>query len=381
MQPAQTLKALNQEVDRLVDRTPESRDRCVDFLRAFSIVVVILWHWTFSITHRDNGGLVMPNPIDVIPLGWLATWLLQVMPVFFFVGGFANLAGWQAVRRDGGGWRDFYARRAWRLLAPVAVFLGVWTLVEIVTRFLVADYRPVWEYGLINFIPLWFIAAYVWVVALVPVTARLHASGCELTIVLLGAAIVLTDLARFQFGVDGAGLVNTALVWVFVHQLGYFYRDGTLIRWPVRRRASLAVAALTGLVVLTSLDVYPRSMVAVEGADLSHMYPTTAGVAVLALFQVGVVMLLRPYLGSMLQRRALWKSVVAVNAVILTLFLWHMTALLLAIFTYERFGGTLGDAPTAVWWAQRPLWIALPAAFLAVLVGVFSRIETVRPSR
>jgi hypothetical protein len=30
----------------------------------------------------------MPNPIHVVPGGWLATWLLQVMPVFFLVGGY-----------------------------------------------------------------------------------------------------------------------------------------------------------------------------------------------------------------------------------------------------------------------------------------------------
>ena len=32
----------------------------------------------------------MPNPLDEIPLGWAATWVLQVMPMFFIVGGFAN---------------------------------------------------------------------------------------------------------------------------------------------------------------------------------------------------------------------------------------------------------------------------------------------------
>ena len=65
-------------------------------------MVVTLWHWTLSVTHRTaDGGLAMPNPIHVVPGGWLATWVLQVMPVFFLVGGYANLVGWQRAQATG----------------------------------------------------------------------------------------------------------------------------------------------------------------------------------------------------------------------------------------------------------------------------------------
>jgi hypothetical protein len=76
------------DLDALVDATPATRDRVVDFLRATSICVVVLWHWSLSITHWDGDyALVMPNPIGYVPGKWAATWVLQVMPVFFFVGG------------------------------------------------------------------------------------------------------------------------------------------------------------------------------------------------------------------------------------------------------------------------------------------------------
>ena len=90
-------------VDALVAATPASRDRVVDLLRAASICVVVAWHWSLSVTHWHDGRLTMPNPVGDVPGLWAATWVLQVMPVFFFVGGYANLAGWQAVTRDGGG--------------------------------------------------------------------------------------------------------------------------------------------------------------------------------------------------------------------------------------------------------------------------------------
>src|SRR4051812_34076017 len=55
-------------------RDPTSRDRAVDFLRAFSIAVVVLWHWVFSITHwNDHGAMSMPNPIGHVPALWVLT--------------------------------------------------------------------------------------------------------------------------------------------------------------------------------------------------------------------------------------------------------------------------------------------------------------------
>jgi peptidoglycan/LPS O-acetylase OafA/YrhL len=371
------LHAVNRQIDRMVEATPPDRERLIDFLRAFAILVVVLWHWTFSVTHRgEDQVLEMPNPLAEVPLGWLATWLFQVMPVFFLVGGFANLAGWTSTVEDGGGWREFYGRRARRLLAPVAVFLAVWAVFEGLAHLLVTDYRSVVVYADVLLIPLWFIAAYVWVVALVPLTARLHHQWRELTLVVLGATIVLADLGRFQFGIDELGWLNTALVWVVVHQLGYFYQDGTFTAWPVRRKAALAVGALTGLVVLTSLDVYPRSMVAYEEGEISHLYPTTVGVAVLATFQLAVILLIGAWLERWLERRGPWKAVVAVNAVIMTVFVWHMTALLIAIGTYESLGFELASEPTLAWWLERPLWVVFPAVFMVPLLAIFHPVES-----
>ena len=106
------------------------------------------------------------------------------------------------------------------------------------------------------------------------------------------------------------------------------------------------------------------------------MYPTTAGIAALALFQLGVIVLLRPMLTSWLQRRRVWKVVVAANTVIMTVFLWHMTALLAALILFETAGLPIYPEPTAAWWAQRPLWLLVPGVLLAVLVALFARAET-----
>lgn len=369
-------------VDALVDATPDSRDRYVDFLRALSIGVVILWHWVFSVTYvNSSGAITMPNPIGDVRLMWLATWLLQIMPLFFFVGGFANLATLDALERkasaDGRSvrWRDFAAKRLNRLFRPIAVFVALWAVADTMARLTIDGYTGVLHWGKVVFVPLWFLGMYTAVVLLAPFTAKLHRHVRELTLVVLGAAIVLADLGRFHFGINRLGLLNAALVWVFVHQLGYFWRDGTFTTWPRRSLWALAAAGLTALVVLTNIGVYPRSMVAVRGEAVSNMFPTTACIAALAVFQVAVAMLLRPAVERWLQKRRVWKGVVSMNAVAMTLFTWHMTALVAVLGIYRALGHDTLHRPTADWWAQRPLWLLAPGVVLAVLVALFARFE------
>jgi hypothetical protein len=70
--------------------------------------------------------------------------------------------------------------------------------------------------------------------------------------------------------------------------------------------------------------------------------------------------------------------VVADNTVIMTVFLWHMTALLAALTLFEAAGLPIYAEPTAAWWVQRPLWLLIPGVLLAGLVALFARAETHR---
>ncbi len=62
----------------------------------------------------------------------------------------------------------------------------------------------------------------------------------------------------------------------------------------------------------------------------------------------------------------------------MTIFTWHMTALVGAIGLYQLVGGTLLTDATGTWWAQRPLWLVLPGALLAGLLALFARFELPR---
>lgn len=379
MQPA-TPHLSDLSIDALVDATPERRDRVVDFLRAVSIAVVVLWHWTFSVTHWGGGSLHMPNPIGDVPGLWAATWLLQVMPLFFLVGGYANLAAWEAVVRSGGGATQFWAKRFSRLVRPVAVYLACWLVLDLAWQ--TRGGRSVLDWGMVVFVPLWFLGVYVGVVALAPLTGRWHARRPVVTLAALGVGILSVDVARFGLQAPGTEPAAVLLVWVFCHQLGYWWRDWPG-EWPhaSRRGLWLIAAGLVGLAALTGLGPYPRSMVAVRGEEISNMNPPTACIAALAVLQLGVALALRPCLGQWLQRRRVWRTVVAANGVAMTVFCWHMTALVGFLLAYEAAGWSLADQPTGGWWLSRPIWIVGPALVLAGLLAVFARFELPRTAR
>jgi len=98
----------------LAKATPKSRDRYVDFLRVASLAVVMLGHWLMAVVVWSDGRLQTSNVLEVTPAARWLTWLFQVMPVFFIVGGFSNSASLAAARRDGvayGTWLGSRLRR------------------------------------------------------------------------------------------------------------------------------------------------------------------------------------------------------------------------------------------------------------------------------
>jgi hypothetical protein len=89
-------------------------------------------------------------------------------------------------------------------------------------------------------------------------------------------------------------------------------------------------------------------------------------------------MLLRPFLARWLDRPRPWKATILVNGVIMTLFLWHMTAYLLAVLTLWPLGLGHQHDSTAGWWLERPLWLGLSSIYLVGLVAIFGRFERPR---
>jgi fucose 4-O-acetylase-like acetyltransferase len=358
----------------LADATPAGRDRYVDFLRVASIVTVVLGHWAVTAVQRTGDGLAAGNVLSTTPWLWLATWVLQVMPVFFVVGGFANMASWQALQRRGGGYVEYLSTRMARLLRPVLAFAAAWLVLPLALGRLGVPTREVELVSEVMGQPLWFLGVYLLVVALAPAMVRLHRRFRLWVPAALATVVAGVDALRLAGGVERAGYLNLLVVWTLVQQVGFFYADGTLTRLSRRALAWLGAAGLVGLVVLTGSGAYPPSMVGLPGEE-SNMSPPTLCIVALTVWQLALVMLARRRVSAWLARRGPWTAVVAVGSMAMTLYLWHITAMVALYGLVVAVDGPLPAPGSAAWWASRPPWLALLALALVPLALVLSRLE------
>jgi protein-S-isoprenylcysteine O-methyltransferase Ste14 len=108
---------------------------------------------------------------------------------------------------------------------------------------------------------------------------------------------------------------------------------------------------------------------------VSNAYPPTLCYLVQGIGSVGVAMLFRERASRWLQRPRPWKAVVVLNSVIMTLFLWFMTAYLIAILGLWPLGFGREHVIGPRWWLERPLWVIVPGVILVGLVALFGKWE------
>jgi fucose 4-O-acetylase-like acetyltransferase len=355
--------------------TPATRNRYIDLVRAWSILVVVVGHWLMAVISYRAGAIIGDHLLVVAPWVQLLTWVLQVMPLFFIVGGYANAASWTSAEARGTGYLEWLRGRAARLLRPTVVFVAVWLVAVVIAR--TAGLEP----GLLETgahlvaVPLWFLAVYLVVVAFAPLLLRAHRRAGFRVVLALAAGALVVDVLAHVVRVPFVGWLNFAVVWLAVHQLGYLWHDGTLRR-RVSTRWWLAAGGLAGLGVLALFGPYPVSMVGVPDAARSNNTPPTFALVALACWQAGLAVALQDAGNRWLTRRRAWQAVVAANGMIMTVYLWHLTAMVLVIVAVYPTGVWPDLAPaSASWWLWRPVWLVLLAAVLVPLVVLFGWAE------
>lgn len=345
-------------------------------MRVGSLLVVILGHWLMVAVTPDGR---IDNALRAVPALQPLTWVLQVMPLFFLVGGVAHAHALERVAGPGaalepGGYAAFVRSRAVRLLRPSGAFLLVWLAVGVL-----AD-RAGWTRGdqgkLISSalvaVPqlLWFVGIYLGVAACAPLMWRLHRRfGLRVVVVLVAAAAVV-DVLRFRADQALLANLNFALVWLAVHQLGFGWRDGSL---SARVGAALLGFGAVGLAACLLFGPYPVSMVGLPGDTVSNMAPPTFALLCQGLALIGAVALARGPAQRVLRRPRIWYAVAAAGRYAMTAFLWHLTALMLVILGLRALGVRLPEVGSGLWWMTRPLWFVLLALPTAALVTVFVR--------
>lgn len=351
----------------LAGQTPPERNRYVDFLRAISILVVIAGHWMIATAWFTGGAIEQGHLLKSHPDTQWLTWIFQVMPVFFIVGGYANAVSLESARRRDTEYAAWLYARLNRLVTPLLVLMFGWAGITLIM--LAAGARE----GLIQYasqaalIPTWFLAIYIMVAILAPATYAFWRRSGYLSFWVFAAIALAVDALFFVADIRWPAWSNYFWIWLAVHQLGYAWRDQRLGK-PAALLAC-SIAGLTALAAMIHFGPYPQAMVGSPDEGLSNTLPPKVTLIVLGVFQFGLLLALESPARKMLENINLWAATVLVNSMIMTVYLWHLTVMIVvvALLTYVGGFGLTLEPGTSEWWLTRPIWVL---CLLIVLVPV-----------
>ena len=359
----------------LAAQTPAERNRYVDFLRAVSILVVVVGHWLIATAYYVDGNLTPGHLLKSEPGTQWLTWIFQVMPIFFIVGGYANGVSLESSGRKNEPYAAWLAVRLNRLVAPLLILLLAWSGIAL-TMHLVGVRPAVIQFtSKAALIPTWFLAIYIMLVILAPAAYRAWRSYGYASFWAFVALAILTDVAFFAADLRWLGWTNYFWVWLAVHQLGFAWRDGRLGS-PTLLLASAAAGAAT-LYLLISEGPYPLAMVGSPDEGLSNTLPPKITLIALGICQFGILLALEGPMRRALGSLRVWTATVLINSMIMTLYLWHITVMvLLGSILYFANGFGFGIEPgTTAWWWTRPIWIGVLLLLLFPVALALSPLE------
>jgi len=356
-------------------QTPPDRNRYVDFLRSVSILVVIVGHWLIATSYMVDGDMAVGHLLKSHPQTQWLTWIFQVMPIFFIVGGYSNAVSLESARRKNLGYAGWLYARLNRLVAPLLVLLIAWAVIALIMHVLGVGPKVIQLASQAALIPTWFLAIYIMVVILAPIAYGFWQRLGFTSFWILVAGGILIDLAFFVADMRWLGWTNYFWVWLAVHHLGFAWRDGKLGS-PGRLVLYSALAFFT-LYLMVSQGPYPLAMVGSPDEGLSNTLPPKATLLVLGLFQFGLLLALEQPMRKVLAGLRVWTATVLINSMIMTVYLWHITVMVVFVSLLYLAGGPgLGLEPgSMVWWLTRPVWIAVLLGLLTPVALLLSPLE------
>lgn len=348
------------------------RDRYVDFLRAWAIVLVVLGHWLITALVRERDGrITAPELLATVHWTQWLTLGFQIMPLFFLAGGHAAGGSWQRARAVGGSAAGWVGRRALRLLLPTAVYSGLVLVAVAICCAVGVDRDTLAMVGWATAMQFWFLPVYLVLSALTPPLHAAHRRWGVRVPVVLGAAAVLVGTLVAAARTPYVGPLDYVLVWGVAYQLGFCWRDGLLTRGRIVAPV-MAVAGGAAFAALVTAGPFPVSLILVTGQHPNNTDPPSVAMLAWVVAQCGLCLLAAPAVGRLLRRERVWRAVRPVGAVSMTLYLWHMLPVLVVAAAFYLTG--IAPSPTlgsAAWWALRVPWLLLLGAVLfAVVVGL-----------
>ncbi|SOJ52588.1 hypothetical protein MSIMFB_00101 [Mycobacterium simulans] len=315
----------------LAARTPIDRDRAIDVIRITALIGVVVGHTVMATSVIRDGVLIWDNLLTTSATFRALTWIFQIMPLFFFAGVAACEASW----RPGTNWGGWLMKRCTRLFRPVFYYLGFWAIALTVLCPMLPRhvYEPI---AGISIQLLWFLGAYVLVLAAMPLLRRITTTArLAAGVVAVYGAVAIVDAVRLPWpATTPLGYLNMA-VWLVPGMFGIAYR-----RQLLTGRAALgtAVALLAVDVALLRWGPYEMSLVGVEGQHFPNMSPPSLLLAGHAIILSALAIAAAPAIARWARRpRVWWWTAVGISGA-MTLYLWHMPALLGVHLVFDDLG-------------------------------------------
>jgi surface polysaccharide O-acyltransferase-like enzyme len=349
---------------QLAAQTPAERNRYVDFLRAVSILMVVTGHWLIVALYYEDGAFTPGDLLVLRPNTQWLTWVFQVMPIFFIVGGYANAVSLESARRRGTDYAGWLVSRLNRLVSPLLLLLVAWALLAAALHFSGVSGKVLSLASRAALIPIWFLAIYTLVVVLAPLTYKAWQRWGFASFWAFVALGALVDFAFFALQQRWLGWSNYLWVWLAVHHLGYAWRDDRM--GSPARLLGYSALGLLALALLILQGPYPFAMVGSPDETLSNTLPPKITLFALGIAQFGLLLAIEAPMRRLLAGLRIWTVTVLINSMIMTLYLWHLTVMVILVSLLYLAGGFgLGIEPaSAEWWLTRPVWIAVLYACL-----------------
>ena len=343
----------------------------IDVARALSVLVVVVFHTLLYRIRLTDAGLTLEPwaaPTWLYPL----TWVLMIMPLFFVAGGFAHTLTVDRMHREGTSAGHYLASRGRRLIGPLVVF---------VTFCAIGFSLAAWagfldaasELSRLLMQLLLFITTYLGIVVVAPGAVRLHDRFGVTPMLVL--AVLAAAVDAWSFAVDNYELryLNLMFVWPLVHQFGIAYQRGWWRRGPVWVAWASIAAGAAGVALLVFGFGYPPTSVGFADLPIANIQPPTLAMASLALAQCGVLGLVERSGALASLPPALEKGLGLLNAVMVSVYLWHIPIIALT-------GGALAllalTAPVAAPALLSPATLAVASILVvAAAVPLLGRLE------
>ncbi|MCS4275178.1 peptidoglycan/LPS O-acetylase OafA/YrhL [Mycetocola sp. BIGb0189] len=352
-----------------------TRDRSVDLVRTVLLIVVVGLHSIMAGVGIGPTGIVLENALDHQAGFAPASWVLQVMPLFFILGGFSSFTQWTRMRERGHSPADYVITRLHRLLLPALAVIGTVTAALLVMTILGVPADLIATAGFRISQPLWFLGVYVLCSALVPVLVGAHERFPILSLVVLGSAALGVDILRAGMGIVGIGFINLMFVWLAVQQLGFWLADGRGESWSTRTRIIVGASALAALFLLSVPGPYSPDM-------YENLNPPTICLILLGIAQLMLFTLLRNWLREVADRPRISSLVNRLGARSMTIYLWHMPVIILLaaglLILNLTVAVPLPDPLSAGWWLTRPVWLVAVGLAVIPMVAKLGRIEAAK---